>query len=163
MDDEAGRAALNEQGAFGMGNLRYAYIVNALQDWIGDEATIREIGCQFRAINQKNDVLTVVGKVTDKKVDNGEHCVFLASTWSTTTASRRAPQSCRCGPSRAEPRHTEGSRRVCCPGSCTGSRGFRHRQLGPCGRSHLRVNLVEAEPLKGRHAPRARAVAGASG
>ena len=45
MDDEAGRAALNEQGAFGMGNLRYAYIVNALQDWIGDEATIREIGC----------------------------------------------------------------------------------------------------------------------
>src|SRR4051794_4165056 len=29
MDDEAGRSALNEQGAFGMGNLRYAYIVNA--------------------------------------------------------------------------------------------------------------------------------------
>ena len=42
MDDDAGRAALNEQGAFGMGNLRYAYLVNALQDWIGDEATIRE-------------------------------------------------------------------------------------------------------------------------
>jgi hypothetical protein len=60
-----------------MGNLRYAYIVNALQDWIGDEATIREIGCQFRAINQKNDVLTVVGTVTDKKTDNGEHYVFL--------------------------------------------------------------------------------------
>ena len=77
MDDEAGRAALNEQGAFGMGNLRYAYIVNALQDWIGDEATIREIGCQFRAINQKNDVLTVVGRVTDKKTEDGEHCVLL--------------------------------------------------------------------------------------
>ena len=65
MDDEAGRAALNEQGAFGMGNLRYAYIVNALQSWIGDEATVAEIGCQFRAINQKNDVLTVVGTVTE--------------------------------------------------------------------------------------------------
>ena len=77
MDDEAGRAALNEQGAFGMGNLRYAYIVNALQDWIGDEATIREIGCQFRAINQKNDVLTVVGRVTDKKSEDSERCVFL--------------------------------------------------------------------------------------
>src|ERR1700753_1245276 len=77
MDDEAGRAALNEQGAFGMGNLRYAYIVNALQDWIGAEATIREIACQFRAINQKHDVLTVIGKVTDKKTDDGEHCVFL--------------------------------------------------------------------------------------
>ncbi|MFN0091801.1 MAG: hypothetical protein ACKVWR_16280 [Acidimicrobiales bacterium] len=77
MDDAAGRAALNEQGAFGMGNLRYAYIVNALQDWIGDEAQIREIGCQFRAINQKDDVLTVVAQVTDKKVEEGEHRVYL--------------------------------------------------------------------------------------
>ena len=33
MDDEAGRRAGNEQGAFGMGNLRYAYIVNALHAW----------------------------------------------------------------------------------------------------------------------------------
>ena len=77
MDDEAGRKALNEQGAFGMGNLRYAYIVNALQDWIGDEAQIREIGCEFRAINQKNDVLTVVGTVTEKKMADGEHQLVL--------------------------------------------------------------------------------------
>jgi hypothetical protein len=60
-----------------MGNLRYAYIVNALQDWIGDEAQIREIGCQFRAINQKNDVLTVTGTVTEKVVEEGEHRIKL--------------------------------------------------------------------------------------
>ena len=54
MDDEAGRRAGNEQGAFGMGNLRYAYIVNALHDWIGDEGIVREVGCQYRAINQKD-------------------------------------------------------------------------------------------------------------
>lgn len=77
MDDEAGRAALNEQGAFGMGNLRYTYMLNALRDWIGDEAEIRECGVQFRAINQKNDVLTVSGKVTDKKVEDGENRVYL--------------------------------------------------------------------------------------
>ena len=77
MDDEAGRAAKNERGAFGMGNLRYAYIVNALRDWIGDEAEIREVGCQYRAINQKDDVLTVTGKVTDKKTDEGENRVYL--------------------------------------------------------------------------------------
>jgi acyl dehydratase len=77
MDDEAGRAALNEAGAFGMGNLRYAYILNALRDWAGDEAEIREVGCQFRAINQKHDVLTVTGKVTDKQVEEGEHRVYL--------------------------------------------------------------------------------------
>jgi acyl dehydratase len=77
MDDEAGRAALNEQGAFGMGNLRYTYMLDALRDWIGDEAEIRECGVQFRAINQKNDILTVFGKVTDKKVEDGENRVYL--------------------------------------------------------------------------------------
>lgn len=77
MDDEAGRAAKNDQGAFGMGNLRYAYLVNALQDWLGDEGEIREVGCQYRAINQKGDVLTVTGKVTEKGVENGENRVRL--------------------------------------------------------------------------------------
>jgi acyl dehydratase len=77
MDDEAGRAALNEQGAFGMGNLRYAYLINALRDWIGDEAEIREVGCEYRAINQKGDVLTVKGVITDKAVVDGEHHVRL--------------------------------------------------------------------------------------
>jgi hypothetical protein len=73
MDDEDGRKAGNPQGAFGMGNLRYAYLVNALRDWIGDEAEIREIGCQYRAINQKNDTLSVV----EKEVVDGENRVRL--------------------------------------------------------------------------------------
>ena len=79
MDDEAGRRAGNQQGAFGMGNLRYAYLANALRDWIGDEAEIREIGCQYRAINQKNDTLTVVGQVVAKAVVDGENQVRLAT------------------------------------------------------------------------------------
>ena len=77
MDDEDGRKAGNQQGAFGMGNLRYAYLANALRDWIGDEAEIREIGCQYRAINQKNDTLSVVGKVVEKDVVDGENRVRL--------------------------------------------------------------------------------------
>ena len=77
MDDEAGRRAGNEQGAFGMGNLRYAYIVNALHDWVGDEGIVREVGCQYRAINQKNDVLTVLGEVTEKSVVDGKNRVRL--------------------------------------------------------------------------------------
>jgi acyl dehydratase len=79
MDDEAGRRAGNQAGAFGMGNLRYAYLVNALRDWIGDEAEIREIGCQYRAINQKNDTLTVVGKVVEKQTVDGENRVKLTT------------------------------------------------------------------------------------
>jgi len=78
MDDAAGRRAGNKEGAFGMGNLRYAYLANALRDWIGDEAEIREIGCQYRAINQKDDTLTVVGKVEAKEVADGEGRVRLS-------------------------------------------------------------------------------------
>ena len=77
MDDEAGRAAGNPKGAFGMGNLRYAYIVNALHDWIGDEGIVREAGCQHRVLNCKDDVLTVVGKVTEKVIEDGEQRVRL--------------------------------------------------------------------------------------
>jgi acyl dehydratase len=79
MDDEAGRRAGNKEGAFGMGNLRYAYLVNALRDWIGDEAEVREIGCQYRAINQKNDTLSVVGKVVEKEIVGGENRIKLTT------------------------------------------------------------------------------------
>jgi acyl dehydratase len=76
MDDEAGKAA-GQGEAFGMGNLRWAYMVNALRDWAGDEADIRELGLQFRAINHKHDVLRTYGKVTEKKQENGENLVIL--------------------------------------------------------------------------------------
>ncbi len=77
MDDEAGRGAANEQGAFGMGNLRWAYLLNMLREWAGDEVDVRELGVQFRAINQKNDVLTCVGTVTEMTEENGDHLVRL--------------------------------------------------------------------------------------
>lgn len=76
MDDDAGKAA-GQGAAFGMGNLRWAYMLNALRDWIGDEAEVRELSLQFRAINHKNDVLRTYGKVIEKKQENGENLVVL--------------------------------------------------------------------------------------
>jgi hypothetical protein len=77
MDDDAGRAAGNAQGAFGMGNLRWAYLLNALRAWAGEEAEIRSLDVQYRAINQKNETLTCVATVRDKTVEGGEHRVML--------------------------------------------------------------------------------------
>jgi acyl dehydratase len=91
MDDEAGRKGGNEQGAFGMGNLRFAYILNALRDWLGDETEIRELYCEFRAINQKNDVLTVTGTVTDKRVEEGENRVYLEVNVINQTGAKTSP------------------------------------------------------------------------
>lgn len=77
MEDEAGRAALNPQGTFGMGNLRFAYMHNALEAAFGDVAAVRELSCQFRSINQKGDRLTVTGIVTEKWQAEGEHLLRI--------------------------------------------------------------------------------------
>ena len=71
MDDEAGRAAGNEAGAFGMGNLRLGYLVNMLRAWIGDDGEIRSLTAKYRAMNQKGDELRCVGEVTGKEIVDG--------------------------------------------------------------------------------------------
>jgi acyl dehydratase len=76
MDDKVAAAA-GQGEAFGMGNLRWAYVMNALQDWIGDEAEVRDLSMQFRAINKKHDTLTTQAVVTEKKVEDGENRVYL--------------------------------------------------------------------------------------
>ena len=65
MDDDAARAA-GQAGAFGMGNLRWSYVFNAIRAWLGDEVEIREVGVQFRAVNHKNDQLRTYLRVTEK-------------------------------------------------------------------------------------------------
>jgi hypothetical protein len=77
MQDDAGRLAGNEKGGFGMGNIRFSYLLNAVRDWAGPDAVIKELGCQFRKINEQNDVLTCVGTVVETKVEKGEHLVKL--------------------------------------------------------------------------------------
>ena len=76
MDDEVGAAA-GQGAAFGMGNLRWSYVMNALRHWIGDEAQVRELAMQFRAINHKHDVLTTSAKVTGKEPEGDIGLVYL--------------------------------------------------------------------------------------
>ena len=77
MDDEAGRAAGNEMGAFGMGNLRLAYLVNMLRQWIGDDGEIRSLSAKYRSMNQKGDELRAVGEVVGKEIVDGIALVHL--------------------------------------------------------------------------------------
>lgn len=91
MDDDAGRMGQNEQGAFGMGNLRLSYVMNMLRNWVSDEAEIREVGIQFRAINQKNDILTTTGKVVEKTVEGDEHLVRLETNVMNQDGAGTAP------------------------------------------------------------------------
>lgn len=76
MDDEAGRAA-GYPSAFGMGNLQWAYLHNALRDWMGDDGRIVSLSCQFRGANTKGMTLTVSGTVTAVREEGGTRLVDL--------------------------------------------------------------------------------------
>ncbi len=68
MDDEAGRAAGNAGGAFGMGNLRLAYLTNMLRGWIGDDGEIRSLRAKYKGMNQKGDELHAVAEIVGKEL-----------------------------------------------------------------------------------------------
>lgn len=71
MDDEAGRAA-GYPTAFGMGNLQWSYLHNALRNWMGDDGKIVSLSCQFRGPNTKGMVVTAKGTVTEvEPIDSG--------------------------------------------------------------------------------------------
>lgn len=78
MDDEAGHAAGNDAGAFGMGNLRLAYLINMLRAWIGPDGEVVSLRAKYRQMNQKGDHLCATGQVTGKELVDGRALVHLA-------------------------------------------------------------------------------------
>src|SRR5215468_5544757 len=62
MDDSAGQAA-GYPGAFGMGNLQWAFIHNMLRAWVGLDGRIVRVACQFRRPNLRNTVVTAHGTI----------------------------------------------------------------------------------------------------
>ena len=76
-DDEAGRRAGNAEGAFGQGNLIWSYLFNMVRDWAGTDAIVRKAECQFRGINQKDDIVTCTGVVKDVQSEDGFQRVTL--------------------------------------------------------------------------------------
>jgi|SRR6187399_970788 hypothetical protein len=82
MDDGAGQAA-GYPGAFGMGNLQWAYIHNLLRDWVGPEGRIVRVACQFRGPNLRNTVVTAHGTISAVRSEDGETVVDL-DVWTET-------------------------------------------------------------------------------
>jgi acyl dehydratase len=69
--------SIGQPDVFGMGNLRLAYLHNMLRGWIGEAGDIKRVGCQYRALNFRDDVLTARGRITRKYVAQGDHLVDL--------------------------------------------------------------------------------------
>lgn len=76
MDDEAGRKA-GATGAFGMGNLQWAYMHNMVRDWAGESGRIAAASCRFRGLNLKDQIVSARGRVTGVRRDGEEFLVDL--------------------------------------------------------------------------------------
>ena len=77
MSTDAARAA-GQPDVFGMGNLRVAYVHNALHDWLDGAGDISAFACQFRALNFLEDTLVTHATVTGKDKRDGCQVVELA-------------------------------------------------------------------------------------
>jgi acyl dehydratase len=94
MDDEAGRAA-GQPGAFGMGNLQLSYLHSLLRQWLGPDAAILAVSCQFRALNTRDMVVTARGRVLGVHEVDGRTVADL-EVWTEDQHGRRlAPGTAR--------------------------------------------------------------------
>jgi hypothetical protein len=77
MDDEAGRRA-GYPGAFGMGNLQWAWLHSMLREWLeGSGGRIATISCQFRNPSLKDRAVRANGVIRDIRSGDGETEVDL--------------------------------------------------------------------------------------
>ena len=58
-----------------MGNLKLAYIANAITDWAGDEGWITKVSVEYRKMDTVNSTITAKGKVTKKFQQDGKNLV----------------------------------------------------------------------------------------
>jgi hypothetical protein len=77
MDDTAGREA-GYSGAFGMGNLQWAYLHNLLRGFLaGTGGRIVKLHCQFRGASEQHHTVTARGVVTGVRKADGAQVVDL--------------------------------------------------------------------------------------
>jgi acyl dehydratase len=77
MDDTAGKEA-GYSGAFGMGNLQWAYLHVLLREFLaGSGGRIVKLHCQFRGASEQHHTVTAKGVVTAVREEGGERLVDL--------------------------------------------------------------------------------------
>ena len=77
MDPDYAKNVANLPDVIVMGNLKLAYIANALTDWAGDEGWIQKLYVEYRKMDQVNTTITAKGKVTKKYEQGGKRLLDL--------------------------------------------------------------------------------------
>ena len=59
------------------GWLTFSFVAQLVTDWMGDEGTLRKIGCSYRGLNFPGEDTICKGKVTKKYEKDGDHIVEI--------------------------------------------------------------------------------------
>jgi acyl dehydratase len=94
MDDEAGQAA-GYPGAFGMGNLIWAWMHCALEQWLDGRGAVEFLECRFKAPALKGDAITVTGTVIGRTAEDDGTVLELELWAENQTGARTAPGGAR--------------------------------------------------------------------
>jgi hypothetical protein len=64
-------------GAYDYGPERCSWLTHHLTNWMGDAGLLRRATCKIRRHNPAGDMLTIVGTVTGKRVEDRKHLVDI--------------------------------------------------------------------------------------
>ena len=95
MDDAEGQAA-GYLGAIGMGNLVWAWMHCAVEQWLGDRGRLEHLECRFKAPALKGDEITCRGTITGRDTEDDGSTVLHVELWAENqTGNRFAPGQAR--------------------------------------------------------------------
>ena len=62
------------------GALKNAFLSQLITDWIGEQGTLKKLGCQYRGMDVPGDTLTCKGRVT-RKYTHGDEFLVDCEIW----------------------------------------------------------------------------------
>jgi len=78
-DDDFARSVGMPDGAIAQGMLVMGFVGQAITSWI-PRRRLRRFGVRFTGVTRQEDTITVAGRVTDKRVANGENLLTCEVT-----------------------------------------------------------------------------------
>lgn len=78
-------------GAYDVGPQRASWMAESVINWMGDNAFLSELDCEFRRFNVEGDTTTIQGTVSDRGERDGQHFVDVEITCENQRAEVHAP------------------------------------------------------------------------
>ena len=70
------------------GQLVTSFLGQLVNDWMGEQGSLRKLTCNYRGMNFPNEAITCQGTVSNKYIENGEHYIEC-NIWAENTKGEK--------------------------------------------------------------------------